>query len=151
MGGRFAWSDVPWKTVPKEGNQVSPGGVRNRRAYVFVWVDMYWSHTGKAEMCFAKGNKISAANTGWCKRVYLLLPSSASLYGCNVLYGFSVYSDWGLALPLERHNAHSGRSDFPTPKVKGGSKLAKSPAWEQRAHLSQASVQRCCSNKDFPK
>lgn len=45
---------------------------------------------------------------------------------------------------------HSGRSDFPTPEDKGGSKLAESPVWERRAHLAQGSAQRYCSNKDFP-
>lgn len=46
---------------------------------------------------------------------------------------------------------HSDRSDFPTPGDKGGSKLAESPVWEQRAHLAQVSAQRYCSNKDSPK
>lgn len=26
MGGRSRWSDLPWKTVPQEGNQVSQEG-----------------------------------------------------------------------------------------------------------------------------
>lgn len=45
----------------------------------------------------------------------------------------------------------SGRSDFPTPEDKGGSKVAESPVWEQRAHLAQVSAHRYCSNMDSTK
>lgn len=101
------------------------------------------------------GNKRSTANTDCCERVYLSGPQlsinySASLYGCNVLYRFSICSNLGLACSPQRYDMHSGRSDFPTPEDKGGSKLAESPVWERRAHLAQGSAQRYCSNKDFP-
>lgn len=107
-------------------------------------------------MLFIRGNKCSTVNTDCCERVYLSGPQlsinySASLYGCNVLYRFSIYGSLGLACSLERYDMHSGRSGFPTPEDKGGSKLAESPVWEQRIHLAQASAQRYCSNKDSPK
>lgn len=77
-----------------------------------------------------RGNKCSAVNTDCCERVYLSGPqlsinSSASLYGCNVLYRFSVYSNLGLACSLERYDMPSGMSEFPSPEDKGGSQLQK--------------------------
>lgn len=78
---------------------------------------------------------------------------SASLYGCNVLYRFSIYSSLGLVCSLVWRGMTCTQAAlvFPTPEDKGGSKLAESPVWEQRAHLAQASAQRYCSNKDSPK
>lgn len=82
-----------------------------------------------------RGNKCSTVNTDCCERVYLSGPQlsinySASLYGCNELHRFSIYHNLGLACSLERCDRHSGRSDFPSPEDKGGSKVAESPVWE---------------------
>lgn len=69
-------------------------------------------------------------NIDCCERVYLSgsqlsINYSASLYECNVLYRFSIYSNLGLACSLERYDMHSGMSEFPSPEDKGGSQLQK--------------------------
>lgn len=95
-------------------------------------------------------------NIDCCERVYLSgsqlsINYTASLYECNVLYRFSIYSNLGLACSLERYDMHSGMSEFPSPEDKGGSQLQKALCGSKGAHLAQASAQRYCRNKDSPK
>lgn len=65
------------------------------------------------------------------------------------------YTDFQFAVIWDLHVVCRGMTctqaslTFP-PEDKGGSKLAESPVWEQRAHLTQGSAQRYCSNKDSP-